>query len=283
MATQKQQITNIQQLDPKIAKEVYKLLTNVKNVTKAYQKKGVPDYEIAGLTDAQKLAQESLVDQLAGGVGGYKQFMDQAGDYLAGTEFGIQESDISQFMNPYQAAIQKEIDKSFAKAGQEQAARQQAQGSFGGSRAALGQAALEGERMDAYAKAAADTYAQAIDAAAKSEALGIEQALKGAGIGELAQMLGGKDIEALYGMGEKERQLAQAELEAGRLNVLGEQKRPLESFGFLSDVIRGVPTSQSTATSQTTQTADPSLMNQILGAGIGGLSIYGGLNKMGVV
>lgn len=283
MGTQKQQITNIQQLDPKIAKEVYKLLANVKSATSDYRGEDVPDYEIAGLTDAQKLAQEALVNQLAGGVGGYKQFMDQAGDYLAGTEFGIQESDISQFMNPYQAAIQKEIDKSFAKAGQEQAARQQAQGSFGGSRAALGQAALEGERMDAYAKAAADTYAQAIDAAAKSEALGIEQALKGAGIGELAQMLGGKDIEALYGMGEKERQLSQAELEAGRLNVLGEQKRPLEAYGFLGDVIRGVPTSQSTATSQTTQTADPSLMNQILGAGIGGLSIYGGLNKMGVV
>jgi|DEB0MinimDraft_10_1074344.scaffolds.fasta_scaffold24417_2 hypothetical protein len=283
MAKNTSTVTNIQQLDPKIAKEVYKLLENVKDVTKDYRRADVPEREVAGLTEAQKAAQDLLASQLGGGVGGYKQFMDQAGQYLGGTEFGIQESDISQFMNPYQAAIQKEIDTSFAKAQQEQAARQQGQGSYGGSRAALGQAALEGERMDAYAKAAADTYAQAIDAAAKSEALGLEQALKGAGIGELAQMLGGRDIEALYGMGEKERQLMQAELEAGRLNTLEEQKRPLESYGFLSDIIRGVPTSQSTATSETTQTADPSLMNQILGAGIGGLSIYGGLNKMGIV
>lgn len=279
MATQKTINTNIQQLDPKIAKEVYKLLTNVTAATKDYRKADVPDREIAGLTDAQKSAQDILASQLGGGVGGYKQFMDQAGDYLGGTEFGIQQSDIDQFMNPYQAAVQKEIDKSFANQQQQLAAKQQAQGAFGGSRAALGQAALEGERMDAYAKAAAEGYGQAADLAAKSEALGLEQALKGAGIGELAQMLGGKDIEALYGMGEKERQLTQAELEAGRINTLEEQKRPLEAYGFLSDIIRGVPTSQSTATTQTNTASDPSLMNQILGAGIGGLSVYSGLNK----
>ena len=52
---------------------------------------------------------------------------------------------------------------------------------------------------------------------------------------------------------------------------------PYQRLGFYSDILRGAPSTQSTITQSASP--NPSILNQMLGAGIGGLSLYGAAGK----
>jgi hypothetical protein len=52
---------------------------------------------------------------------------------------------------------------------------------------------------------------------------------------------------------------------------------PYQRLGFLSDIYKGAPSSQMTTSIQAAP--QPGLLNQLLGAGIGGLSLYGAAQK----
>jgi len=52
---------------------------------------------------------------------------------------------------------------------------------------------------------------------------------------------------------------------------------PYQRLGFYSDILRGAPSSQMTISQGAN--VQPSVLNQLLGAGIGGLSLYGAAQK----
>ena len=54
---------------------------------------------------------------------------------------------------------------------------------------------------------------------------------------------------------------------------MAQQGSPYQQLSFLSDIFRGVPSTQQTTTATTTP--DPSLGSQLLGLGIAGLGAYG--------
>ena len=88
-----------------------------------------------------------------------------------------------------------------------------------------------------------------------------------AALGEAAQAGLQKDINALLNLGGLEQQQAQTELSAARQTEIERQMEPFQRIGFLSDTLRGVPSTQSTLTQ--TQTPPPSLVSQLGGIGLG--------------
>ena len=110
---------------------------------------------------------------------------------------------------------------------------------------------------------------------AQSANLGLQQA----GLGELAQRQGVTDIQTLASLGAMQRGQQQAELDAVRKTNVERMAHPYQQLGFLSDIYRGTPTSQSTVTTQTG--SQPSTAQQVLGLGIAGLGAMGGAKMMG--
>ena len=68
---------------------------------------------------------------------------------------------------------------------------------------------------------------------------------------------------------------SEAKLEAERQNVMNIQKEPYGRLSFISDVLRGVPSTQSTMAITSTPTASP--LTQAIGTGIAALGAYKGL------
>jgi len=191
---------------------------------------------------------------------------------------------IQPFMNPYQQAIQDEINRAYDIAQQGVAAQAQRVGAFGGEREGIQRAELERNRASALAQAQAQAFLNA------QQQLGARQQASASGLGSLApqygqfgaqqaqlgvtgQQVGAQDINTLLGLGSLGQQQAQTELDVARQNQMSQLYEPYQRVGFLSDIYAGAPTSQQTIQTQTGATA-PSVspLQQIAGYGIAGLS-----------
>ena len=121
---------------------------------------------------------------------------------------------------------------------------------------------------------------QAMGASALSA--GNLQATSAAGIGALGQQtaaLGQQqsglqqgDTSFLYNIGQKQQEQRQKELDAARLTEQQQMYEPYQRISFLSDIYRGVPSSQQTLS--TTTAPSPSLASQAAGLGTAGLAAY---------
>ena len=293
--------TIIQKESPEI--EAYKLglMEQAKALTSAPPTGGLPAITSQGMTQAQ---QDALA-AASGGLGAYQPFIQsgQATQQAALGQFGVgqaalaggmgapTQAQIQTYMNPYQQAVQNEITRAFDMQ-RSQAGQQAAQaGAFGGSRAAVQQAEIGRNEAAALARAQADNFLQAQQAAQNEMARAIQvgQAagqlgqgigqlgLQQAGLGELTSKLGIADSANLFALGEQERALQQAQDEATRQTQMQTVFEPYQRLGFYSDILRGAPTSQMTISQGAS--AQPSVLNQLLGAGIGGLSLYGAAQK----
>ena len=106
------------------------------------------------------------------------------------------------------------------------------------------------------------------------------QGLQEAGIGQLVQSMLGQDVKALEAFGARDQALAQAALDANRMNQMQMYQFPYQQYGFLSDVYKGVPGSQQSIT--VSGAAEPSPFQQVAGLGIAGLSALGGAKSAGL-
>ena len=258
---------------------------------------------MAGLP-AQAAREVGAAQQLiGGGIGAYNPNMAQA------------------YMNPYQQAVANEINRAY-NIQQTQLGQKQAQaGAFGGSRAAIEQAELNRNRADALAQAQAQNFLQAQQAAMGAfqnqqarqlqagqlggqlglqgvdvgrqaamgiGQLGLEQAgtlgqlgVQQAALGELGSNLGRQDIQTLSALGEQQRQIDQQGLEAQRQTQLQQVYEPYQRLSFYSDILRGAPSTQQTLS--VSSSPNPSLLNQVVGAGVAGLGMYGAAKNTGLI
>jgi len=131
------------------------------------------------------------------------------------------------------------------------------------SQADIGQMQSIGQGLGGFANQYAGLGAQSAN-------LGLQQA----GLGEMAQRSNLSDIQTLTGLGAMQRGQQQAVLDATRNSNVERLAAPYQQLGFLSDMARGTPTSQSTISSRNSQ--DPSTAQQVLGLGIAGLGAIGG-------
>lgn len=277
--------------DPKI--EAYKLalLKEAQALSKKELADELPIYQIAGMDPLQTRALE-LAEQ---GIGAYEPYMTDA-DVASAASYGALTSGVDpnqlteltqQYMTPYMDAVGSEINRAYDIQQAQQAGQSIGQGAFGGSRAALLQNEIDRDRAGALAKAQADAYMNAQQAASGmmdrslqgGQALGT-LALQQAGLGELLQQLGQKETQYLYDVGKAQQAQDQAVLEAERMSDLQSLYQPYQNLAFLSDIYKGAPSSQMSLTSTTAPQASP--FQTYLGLGIGGLSAAAGAKEAGL-
>ena len=269
--------------------EAYKLglMEQAKALTSAPPTGGQPAITSQGMTQAQTDA----LNAASTGLGGYQSYLTDAGTTQGLGLAALQDSmgaptanQMASYMNPYQQAIQGEITRAFDMQ-RSQMGQQAAQaGAFGGSRAAIQQSEIGRNEAAALAQSQAQNFMQAQAAAqnemgrnlAGGQALG-QLGLQQAGIGELATKLGIADQSNLFSLGEQQRGILQAGDEATRQTQMAQIFEPYQRLGFYGDVLRGAPSTQSTITQAASP--NPSILNQLIGAGIGGLSLYGAAGK----
>jgi hypothetical protein len=99
-------------------------------------------------------------------------------------------------------------------------------------------------------------------------------------LGQMQSELLGADVQRLAAAGELEREQRQRIADAQYETALQSFYRPMQEAAFVSDILRGVPSSQMSTTSSTAPR--PSTAQQLIGTGIAGLSAMAGAQNAGL-
>ena len=179
---------------------------------------------------------------------------------FGGSREGIERAEIGRNILDQQARTAAGLrQQGFAQAQQQQLQRAQLAGSDQLQRAQMGGA-------DQFQRASALANQQLARGQAASQGLG-SLGMQQAKLGEAFQGMNMNDINLLSSIGGQEQQQRQRELDAARQTQYQNVMQPYQQLGFYSDIFQGMPTSQSTFTSQ--QSPDPSMLSQIGGLGMG--------------
>lgn len=241
----------------------------------------LPEYQVAGLDPLQQAAQQQALNQF----GLFQPFVQTAGQLAtSGIAQGLGMLDpqkgIQSYMNPYQDAVIDEINRQAA-IGQNQLAGQAVgSGAFGGSRAGVQAAEMEGRRLGKIGEFLSKGFDTAVGASQRAAQLfgGLGQAASGIGdIGRLQSELGRADIGMLSQLGRIGQQQSQAQLDAQRQNLMQGIMEPFTRLELGSSLLKGTPSGSlsSTFKSATTPAANPFLQGvgaytALQGAGLGG-------------
>lgn len=272
----------------------------------------------------QRVAEQSFLQQEAArmaqqGLGAYMPYLQEGGytmgdayQALAGpgalgqeaAEFyrqgamGPSAEMIQGYMNPYQDAIQDEINRAYDIQQTQAAGQAVGSGAFGGSRAEIGQREVDRNRAAALAQSQAQNFLQAQQGATNElqrklataqgiGSLGLQTGemlgtlgLRQASLGQLGQQMGQQGAQFAFDMGQRQQAQQQAEIEAKRQSDLAQLYEPYQRFSYLSDIYKGAPSTQQTIASSTAPSVSPA--QQYLGLGIAGLSAGAGAKRAGL-
>tara|TARA_Y100001937_G_scaffold116189_1_gene167849 strand:+ start:529 stop:1404 length:876 start_codon:yes stop_codon:yes gene_type:complete len=263
--------------------------------TVATQPVDFPDIQVTGLTPLQMAA----IQRGAAGIGSFQNLLQSGADAVGMGIGALMPGASDQFMNPFVDQVIDQNLKDIQRQGDIERQRIGSgaikSGAFGGSRQAIAEQELQRNLSDTFARQSAGLRAQAFesaqDRAQKASELFTKAGIATAGLGEAQQAAQLRDVNLLSQLGGIEQGQQQRELDALRNTSLQQQFEPYQRLSFMSDIFRGVPSTQSTLTATTTP--DPSRISQIggllggvaslagaFGGGGGGLgSLLGGLFK----
>ena len=237
---------------------------------------------------------------------GYGQQATQAGQNYA--NMATDPSQMQAYMSPYvQQALAPQLqmlNQQQAIAGQGINAQAAGQGAFGGNRATLAQGLNAQNYALAGQQAIGQGYSDAFKQAQQAQQFGANLGLQGlqtgiqgantglqginaaqagynganqaaATLGQLGQTQYGQQMginQAQQQAGALQQAQQQQGLDVNYQNFINQKNYPYQQLAFQSDMLRGLPMSQS---AQTMYTAPPSAYSQIGGLGTAGLGIYG--------
>lgn len=242
-------------------------------------------FEAAGkLGPTQQIGAGTQFAGIAGlqGLGAGQQYAQQA------TSPGAMGAYMSPYMNLALEPQMREAARRSAIEGQAQQAMAAQRGAFGGSRSGL----LEAERLRNLGQQQQDIYGRgmqtAFEQARQAQQFGADLGLRGAGmglqaasaLGQLGQTQFGQEEAAMRAQaqaGALQQQQSQRALDQAYQDFLSQRGYPQQQLAFMSDILRGVPLSQST---QSVYTAPPSIFSQAAGLGMGAYGLSQ-LNKSG--
>lgn len=239
---------------------------------------------VAGFTPMQNQAFQGVQNmQTAGQLGQASNMAGAAGlgSLMAGQQYAQQATNPyaqQAYMSPYiQNALQPQMQEAIRQSnimGQQNAAQAVQAGAFGGSR----QGIVEAERQRNLGQNLANIYGtgmqNAFQNAQQAQQFGSTLGLQGFGqagqaaatLGQLGQTQFGqqKDIlNAQANAGQLQQQQAQKGLDIAYQDFQNQRQYPYQQQAFMSDMLRGLPLSQ---TSQSMYT-NPSAFSQLAGAG----------------
>ena len=246
----------------------------------------VPQAQVATFQPLQNTA----MSMAQSGLGAYQPYLQQASNTqvmaantaLGGTQ-AYNPSSVSLFMDPYQQQVTQqalaEMDRQAAIAQQQASAQAVAAGSFGGDREGVVRSELARNLQDIKSRRIFEdlsrNYLQAQQTGLAAQQAQQQRQLQAAGIlggvgaqqlglGQFAQQAGVTDVNQLLGLGGMQQAQEQAQMDVARQNILEAQREPFGRIQFASDILRGVPSGQSTFITQ----PSPSPLSQLLGAGV---------------
>ena len=235
-------------------------------------------FDAAGrLGPAAQIGQGSQFAGISGlqGLGAGQQYAQQA------TSPGAMNAYMSPFIQNALDPQMREAARRSGMEGQAQQAMAAQRGAFGGSRSAL----METERQRNLGQLQSDIYGKgmqsAFEQAQRAQQFGADLGLRGAGLGlqaagtlgQLGQTQFGQEEAAMRAKGAagaQQQAREQQRLSQDYQDFMDEKNYEKQQLSFLSDILRGVPLSQSTY--QTYQAAPP-MSSQIAQLGLGAYGI----------
>ena len=226
-------------------------------------------------TYAQQVAPETALQQqargMAGGVGGYQQYLTQAEQYSGPQAY-------QQFMSPYQQQVidttLSEFDRQRQIAQQQIGTRAIQAGAFGGAREGVQQAEFGAQTLQDRAALQAQLLQQGFGQAQQAAQTAFTQQQ---GLASLQPSLLGQQIAGLTGLGQQQQAQAQAILDAQAAAAREAAFEPFTRYGLvgqqLTGLVGGFPTQVQTFNPQ--QPVSP--LQAALGAGTGLAAIGGKL------
>lgn len=245
---------------------------------------------------ASQLTQQAA--QSAGGYGSYNPLDYQA---ISFTSPGMAD----QYMNPYMGAIQQQLQRQADTQRQTLSAQAAKSGAFGGARSDLMNSQLNAELMRQQQQAQAQAFGQAqqqfnTEQGARQQAAGMGEASRQFGVGlglqglttalqganqlgalgqtQFGQQMGINQLQQQYGT--QQQQQMQNILSQQYQDFLNAQNYPYKQLGFMSDVLRGVPLTQ---TGTTVYQAPPSTAQTLTSLGLGAAGMSKLFKKGGAV
>lgn len=229
---------------------------------------GLSGDQVAQFSDLQKKSFEDAANL------GQNQFSTAAAtglQNLAGQQFGQAQAD--QYMNPYMQSVVQNQQRDAARQSAIQGTQQQAQatqsGAFGGSRDAIMRAERERNLLlqqgDIQAAGLQNAYTNAQNQFNADTSRGMQgyANLGSQGQNLYGQTLGNLDVQNK--LGSYQQQAGQNAINVNQANFREQQAYPYKQVGFMSDIVRGLPVSQ---TSSTMFNAPPSMISQLGGLGV---------------
>lgn len=268
---------------------------------------GVPRPEIMPFTPAQQRALELGVQ----GIGAYAPMLEagaqtigQGVATLAGSTGAYDPQSYRQFYDPFVEQVIDTTQQDIRRQGDIERQRigsaAVGAGAFGGSRQAVAEQELQRNVADQMARTGAQLRSAAYQGAQQQgqsvfenqmqrgqnasqifQSLGTAQAA----LGEAAQAAGQRDVNALFNVGALEQAQRQSEYDVQRAGAIESAYEPFQRFSYMSDILRGVPSTQQTlgVTSVPTPSPVSSMLGTAMGLGAysqqygGGQGILGGL------
>lgn len=249
-----------------------------------YQQYGGP--RVAGLTQDQQTAYGNL----RAGIGQYQPLLETAGQYATNVGSGFNQGEFNQYMNPYMEGVTNQIARLGARNLSENILPGVGDafirsGQYGSGRMGeMGDRAIR-DQSEAILGEQARALASGFNTALGGYQTGREQQLQAAqGLGTLATT-GQQNLitgnAALEAAGQSQQQQNQRNLDTSYQDFLAQRDYPRQQTEYLSNIIRGLPTGQTTTTTGPANSSQlaPSALGQIAGAGLGVYGLYNSLQR----
>ena len=227
----------------------------------ASQPLGLPAFQVAQLSQAEKDA-GALAQQTGAGISSIQGAQQAASLDPSSAQF-------QRYLNPYNQFVLDEINRQSLQAQNQLQAKSVAEGAFGGGRQAIAAGEFERARLGKIGEAQFAGFGQALQGFQANQAL---QAQTGLQAGQLLGQAQTQDIQNLMATGGTQRAVEQATLEAKRQTDVQAATDPYQRLSFLSDIQRGVPSSQQTVSQGFAPQTSP--LGQAVGTGIAAYSVF---------
>ena len=238
------------------------------------KKYGLSGDQVAAFNPLQ-LQSFKQAEGLGGEGANYSQNALQGIQALSGQRFGQEQA--QQYMSPYIQSVIEQQQRDAERQSQIMGTQQQAQaaqaGAFGGSRDAI----MRAERERNLALQKGDITATGMQNAfnAAQQQYNADQAKGLQGYSLLGQQ-GQAALGLQNQIGGQQQQQAQNLINVGQQNYAAEQNYPFKNLGFMSDIIRGAPLTQ---TGSSVYQAAPSMLSTVAGLGTAGAGLLGSYNQ----
>jgi hypothetical protein len=238
-----------------------------------------PGPRIAQFTPEERAAQAGIVSL----VGSQEPTFDIAKGLTAASALEDTSGAIQQRMSPYMQNVvdiqKREAERGAEARRQQLAAQGVAAGGYGGTREAFMQSELDRNLQqqlgDIQATGSQAAFQQAQQGLANLRQRQAQAGQQMAGMAPLQSGVQFKELGALAGIGEQNRQQQQKALDLGFQQFREEQTYPEASLQQYQSIIRGFPLQPTTTQTQQSILPTPSLGQQLIGMGTGALGLAG--------